>query len=135
MHGAPDGGWGIVHFLHFLLQSFPKLFLNPVLELIIAFWIWWFIKDSKNVTRTFQRLPQRCIQNPVEHLRCGILRKEKAVNYFRKKLHLRCSAGFWICLCFITCFGAYLPRLKFPAKDFLRSLNKSLWNCKFVHTY
>ena len=43
-------------------------------------------------------------QNLVEHLRWGLL----VVNYFRKKLHLRCPTGFWIhfwytCISFKVC--------------------------------
>ena len=40
---------------------------------------------------------KRRIQNPVKHLRWSFLKniwRLKAVNYFRKKLHLRCSTGF-----------------------------------------
>ena len=36
---------------------------------------------------------QRRIQNPVKHLRWSVL-ELKAVNYFRKTLHLKCLAGF-----------------------------------------
>ena len=42
---------------------------------------------------------QRRIQNQAEHLRsrfCENSQQFSAVNYFRKKLHLRCSTGFWI---------------------------------------
>ena len=45
---------------------------------------------------------QRRIQNPAEHLRsrfCENSQQFSAVNYFRRKLHLRCSTGFWIRLC------------------------------------
>ena len=38
---------------------------------------------------------QRHIQNPVEHLRKNVLRKYLTA---RKKLHLKCSIGFWILL-------------------------------------
>ena len=43
-------------------------------------------------------------QNLVEHLRWGLL----VVNYFRKKLHLRCSTEFWThfwytCISFKVC--------------------------------
>ena len=39
---------------------------------------------------------QRGIQNPVKHVRWSFLLN--AVNYFRKKLRLRCLTGFWILL-------------------------------------
>ena len=39
----------------------------------------------------------RRIQNPAEHQRWDFL--QKLVNYFRKKLHLRCLTGFLIFLC------------------------------------
>ena len=37
---------------------------------------------------------QRRIQNPVKHLRWSVLRKQFAVNYFRKNLHVGCLTGF-----------------------------------------
>ena len=49
---------------------------------------------------------QRLIQNPVEHIRWSFLRNSSrlsAVNYFCKKLHVRCSTGFWIRLCTNSC--------------------------------
>ena len=37
---------------------------------------------------------QRRIQNPFKYLRWSVLQKMKAVNYFRKTLHLRCLTRF-----------------------------------------
>ena len=57
-------------------------------------------KTVQKVTCELKDRPQkvfkihRRIQNPVEHLRWSFLRKYLAMNYFRKKPHLRCLTGF-----------------------------------------
>ena len=52
--------------------------------------------------KMFPRIPQRCIQDPVKHLRWKILRKYLAVKshyYFCKTLHLIGLTEFWMRFC------------------------------------
>ena len=58
------------------------------------------------ILKRFLETLQRCIQNPLEYLRRSIYRKWSTAEikklYFCEKLHLRCSTGFWIHLCFMN---------------------------------
>ena len=56
-------------------------------------------KINKKALKTFERR----IEYPVKHLRWSFLQKWltfESLNYFCKKLYLRCLTGFTICLCF-----------------------------------
>ena len=60
---------------------------------------------------------QRRIEKSVEHLRWSVFAKLvinrlSAVNYFRKKLHLRCSIGFWIGFCVNRIFNLIFKDFK-----------------------
>ena len=58
---------------------------------------------------------QECIQNLVKYLRWSFLQKQlrlKSVNYFRKKLHLRCLIRFRMGLCKACIYLPYTFRIK-----------------------
>ena len=47
-----------------------------------------------------KHMTQWRIENPVKHgVYCGGSQRLKAINYFRKTLHLRCLTGFSISFC------------------------------------
>ena len=93
-----------------------KVWQNDFMDIVQLSWTWHeqYSFLSLNLTKNLRKIT--CLwqkatfsswhQNPVEHLsRLRFLWNKLTGVYFRKKLYLRGSTGFWIRLCCHRCFN------------------------------